>query len=101
MTSIRNRSTAVRRPLLLLSALGFAIAGPSFAQLPCPSAPERSAAMPAEFTGEFDRGTPVYRLPSIRVSASRHLAVVDARPRRRDARVEPVPVQPVRGRAPS
>jgi hypothetical protein len=101
MTSIRNRSTALRRSLLLLTAFAFAIAGPSFAQAPCPSAPERSAAVPTEFTGEFDRGTPVYRLPSISVLASRRLAVVEAQPRRRDATVQRVPAQPARGRSAS
>ena len=40
----------------------------------------------AEFTGRFDRGTPVYRLPSITVSASRNEAVAEARAPKRDAR---------------
>lgn len=49
-----------------------------------------------EFTGQFDSGTPVYRLPPITVSASRNEAVADARAQKRDAR-EPRS----RGRAPS
>jgi len=40
----------------------------------------------AHFTGEFDRGAPVYRLPSITVSASRNEAVIEARAPKRDAR---------------
>jgi hypothetical protein len=38
------------------------------------------------FTGELDRGTPVYRLPAITVSASRADGVVEARAQRRDTR---------------
>lgn len=50
----------------------------------------------ARFTGELDRGTPVYRLPAITVSASRTQAVVEARAQKRDARE-----QRGRGRVPS
>jgi hypothetical protein len=40
----------------------------------------------AHFTGEVERGTPVYRLPAITVSASPKAAVVEAQTQRRDSR---------------
>jgi hypothetical protein len=43
-------------------------------------------AVEARFTGALERGTPVYRLPAITVSASRSEPVVEARAPKRDAR---------------
>lgn len=55
----------------------------------------------AEFTGELDRGTPVYRLPSISVSVKRSILALET-PHKRDAAVDGTHRAPaVRSRSPS
>jgi hypothetical protein len=64
----------------------FAFALPALAQAGCPSAAEKPAGtLVAEFTGRFDRGTAVYRLPAVNVSAPRTVAVIEAQSPKRDA----------------
>jgi hypothetical protein len=88
-----TRSRAVRAALRLLAAIW--IAADAGAALPQPAATlagEHSAGAPvvAVFTGQFERGAPVYRLPSLTVSAPRRsvAALEGAAPKRepRDAR---------------
>jgi hypothetical protein len=76
-----TRSRAVRSILRLLTAIW--IATGSTAALPQPMtalAGERSSQPPvlAVFTGQFDRGTPIYRLPSITVSGRRNVAALES-----------------------
>jgi hypothetical protein len=76
-----TRSRAVRSILRLLTAIW--IATGSTASLPQPMtaiAGERSSRplVLAVSTGQFDRGTPIYRLPSITVSARRNVAALES-----------------------
>ncbi|HZI83686.1 MAG TPA: hypothetical protein VFF44_07210 [Casimicrobiaceae bacterium] len=89
-TNSASRSVAVRTTLLLMTAFSLAVgAGPSLSEVACPSVAEKGAGtLVAEFTGEFDRGAPVYRLPPVSVSVSRSLAVAEARAQKRDARIQ-------------
>jgi hypothetical protein len=75
----------------------FAFALPALAQAGCTPAAEKPAGtLVAEFTGTFDHGTPVYRLPAVKVSAPRTVAVVEAQVPKRDG-----PARQVRRHAPS
>jgi hypothetical protein len=73
----------------LLTVFWLAFATGAAAQVACPPAAERaSRALVAEFTGSFDRGTPVYRLPSMSVTVGRTVAAADARGQKRDPRAQ-------------
>jgi hypothetical protein len=65
-----KRGRRVRGAAPILTALLFALVGPVLAS--APAAAGGPAAQPPEegaFTGRFDRGVPIYRLPSMTVSA--------------------------------
>ena len=96
---VLTRSRVVRAALRLLTAAW--IATEVGAALPQPTttvAEEHSARAPvvAVFTGKFERGVPVYRLPSLRVSASRPVAL-EATAQKLDAREQ----RAARSRSPS
>ena len=92
-----GRFPSARWPLALLVAAGVAVAASFFsAHLACDAAADASASMVAEFTGQFEGIAPVYRLPTISVSANREVAVVDARARKPEQ-----PAPDARRRSPS
>jgi hypothetical protein len=76
---------AVRWWASLVTVAGIAVLTASVLGVPSARACTASVQVPMEgmFTGEFDRGVPIYRLPSISVSANRN---VEATPRSAQAR---------------
>ena len=91
LVSRREASTRLARrwlPLLVALALAGA-ANVSVAQAPCAPAPGPAGAVVAQFTGRFESGAPVYRLPALTVTAARNLAVVEGTAVKRNAPLRP------------
>lgn len=78
---VLTRSRVVRAALRLLTAAWIATeAGTALPQPTTTIAEEHAARAPvvAVFTGQFERGAPVYRLPSVSVSARRSVVAFEA-----------------------
>jgi hypothetical protein len=98
-----TRSRAVRAALRLLAAIWIAAdAGAAVPQPAATLAEEHSAgaAVVAVFTGQFERGAPVYRLPSITIAAKRNVARFEAGAQKR-VRSDPQSLPARETRAPS
>jgi len=89
LAHVRETVTA-RSSAAALAVVGFAVApGGLLAESSCiPTGDPAPRALVAEFTGRFDRGAPIYRLPSITVSATRNQTMIEARTPKRQTRDE-------------
>jgi hypothetical protein len=84
-----TQSRVVRAVLRLLAAMW--IAADAGAALPQPAttlAGEHAQRAPvvAVFTGQFERGAPVYRLPSLTITGRRSVATLDATAQKKEPR---------------
>ena len=104
MTMLSNRDRLSLWLSSALAAAGLALAA-ALVYADCRIAADAGDAaqktVVAEFTGELERGTPVYRLPSISVSVKRSVLALET-PQKRHAAVDGTHRTPaVRSRSPS
>jgi hypothetical protein len=95
-----TRSRSIRFALRLLAATWMAAeagaALPQATPMVAAEAPARASVV-AVFTGEFQRGTAVYRLPSVTVTAKRDVGALQAPVAKRTPRVaQPMPARDTR-----
>jgi hypothetical protein len=81
LAHVRETVTA----LVLVTAASFASAQPTC--VPPDAGP--SGTLAAEFTGRFESGTPVYRLPRVTVTAGRNVTVVEGEARKPERSAKP------------
>jgi hypothetical protein len=79
------RETVTVTALVLVAAASLASAQPPC--MPPDAAPPGTLA--AEFTGRFQSGTPVYRLPRLTVTAGRNVTVVEGEARKPERSTRP------------